>query len=130
MLGIVKRIMYLDVPGEDLFGREISTNTQFALLTNAFVMSPIHSHNVRWSSALLIAADMSASDRLAVRMMTVLLADIASKDQTLTMIIIDGISFSTDDKRGVCYRTYGGICITCCDVNSPDGSSVSLDGRS
>ena len=77
------------------------------------------------SSALPVAADMSASERLAVRMMllAVLLVGIASEDLILAMIIVDGISFITHmTKDGVCYRTYGGICFICHDVNSPDGS--------
>ena len=41
----------------------------------------------RCSSALPVAADMSASERLAVQMMAVLLAGIASKDQAFTMVI-------------------------------------------
>ena len=73
----------------------MSINTNFALLANVLVMIPIHSHNVRCSSALPIAADMLASERLAVRMMllAVQLVGITSKNQTLAMIIIDGISF-------------------------------------
>ena len=101
LLGVVKRIVYHDDPGvagctgarwwwcEDLIGREVSTNTHFAHLANVFVICPICSHN----GQVLQCTPNCCSERLAVCMMVVLLAGIASKDQALAMITIDGISF-------------------------------------